>query len=63
MITIVECKNCGGKGHCADEIAILGLTIFGIFLASLKRNDPTGITRQICPKCNGKGYRKIKNVR
>ncbi len=53
---VVECKNCGGKGHVMDGCAIFCLTIFSPILALVERNDADGITREKCLKCDGTGY-------
>jgi len=55
----VRCDNCKGKGHVADGVAIVGLTVFGVLLGITERNNPDGITRQRCKSCKGKGYKKI----
>jgi DnaJ-class molecular chaperone len=57
---IIECKNCGGKGHVYDACSAM-LFVVGWVAAIFERNNPNGLTREKCSVCNGKGYRKIKD--
>jgi DnaJ-class molecular chaperone len=57
---IIECKNCGGKGHVFDA-GILFLGPVGWIMAIAERNskNATELTissRDICDHCDGEGY-------
>ena len=51
----LTCRNCGGKGHVLDGVFTV-FSFVGLVLAPFERNDPRGMTRQQCVRCNGKGY-------
>ena len=56
---IVECKNCGGKGHVFDA-GFLFFGPVGWILGIMERNDSSGPSRSKCLSCKGVGYRNIR---
>jgi hypothetical protein len=46
------CPTC--KGHVFDPVSPVAW--FAPFIAYFERKDPRGITRQTCPRCDGKGW-------
>lgn len=49
-----ECKNCKGKGHVIDSAAVLAPFLWIIAIA--ERNNKSGLTREKCTHCNGRGW-------
>jgi hypothetical protein len=64
MMIIVKgklCPNCKGKGHvmCGAVAFVSCLTVMMIPLIFFEKNDPNGITRISCGRCDGKGYVRL----
>lgn len=53
--TVATCPNCRGKGHVLVGASLLGGPIIW-FAAMFERNDPRGISRETCPRCDGEGF-------
>lgn len=50
---IFICPTCNGKGHIFDPVAAICMTILGPLLSWVERNDARGVTREMCPTCQG----------
>jgi DnaJ-class molecular chaperone len=49
------CPNCKGKGHVLAGVVGPGGPFVWLF-ALFERNDPDGLTRDVCRQCDGRGY-------
>jgi DnaJ-class molecular chaperone len=58
-IPVVWCPCCKGKGHVLDAFPVIFIPVLGWALAALETNNPEGLTREKCSRCNGKGFIKI----
>ena len=47
------CPQCKGKGHIFDAASFLAW--FTPLITYFERNDPRGVTRQKCRRCDGEG--------
>jgi len=54
----VYCPCCKGKGHVFDSV-IIAFFVIGWILALFEFNNPNGISREQCARCEGKGFVKV----